>query len=144
LTEDGHVGETYELTGPRLLTFTDAVAEIARATRREIRYVPVSNEDFAARLEEQAVPGEWIELLVYLFQEVLDARNTHLCGRRAAGPRPGAEGLRRLRARRRRHRRLDSSRRPGVAKAEGPGARAGPLRYAARRCCASGAWPARG
>jgi uncharacterized protein YbjT (DUF2867 family) len=78
LTDDGHVGETYELTGPRLLTFTDAVGEIAQATAREIRYVPVSIEDFAAGLEEQAVPDEWIELLVYLFQEVLDGRNAHL------------------------------------------------------------------
>jgi uncharacterized protein YbjT (DUF2867 family) len=78
LTEDGHVGETYELTGPRLLTFTDAVSEIAQATGREIRYAPVSIEDFAAGLEEQAVPEEWIELLVYLFQEVLDGRNAHL------------------------------------------------------------------
>jgi hypothetical protein len=38
----------------------------------------VSIEDFAATLEEQAVPNEWIELLVYLFQEVLDGRNAHL------------------------------------------------------------------
>ena len=30
LTEDGHAGELYELTGPRLLTFADAVGEIAR------------------------------------------------------------------------------------------------------------------
>ena len=30
LTEDRHVGQTYELTGPRLLTFADAVSEIAR------------------------------------------------------------------------------------------------------------------
>jgi uncharacterized protein YbjT (DUF2867 family) len=90
LTEDGHVGETYELTGPRLLTFTDAVAEIAQATRREIRYVPVSIEDFAAGLEEQAVPDEWIELLVYLFQEVLDGRNAHLADgvQRALGREP--------------------------------------------------------
>ena len=77
LTEDGHVGEVYELTGPRLLTFADAVGEIAQATGREIRYVPASIEDFAAGLEEQAVPGEWIELLLYLFQEVLDGRNAH-------------------------------------------------------------------
>ena len=78
LTEEGHVGEVYELTGPRLLTFADAVGEIAQATGREIRYAPVSFEDFAASLEEQQVPGEWIELLVYLFQEVLDGRNAHL------------------------------------------------------------------
>jgi uncharacterized protein YbjT (DUF2867 family) len=90
LTEDGHMGETYELTGPRLLTFTDAVAEIAQATGREIRYVPVSIEDFAAGLEEQAVPDEWVELLVYLFQEVLDGRNAHLADgvQRALGREP--------------------------------------------------------
>jgi uncharacterized protein YbjT (DUF2867 family) len=78
LTEEGHVGETYELTGSRLLTFADAVGEIAQAAGREIRYAAVSIEDFAAGLEEQAVPAEWIELLVYLFQEVLDGRNAHL------------------------------------------------------------------
>jgi uncharacterized protein YbjT (DUF2867 family) len=37
LTDDRHVGERYELTGPRLLTFAQAVDEISRATRREIR-----------------------------------------------------------------------------------------------------------
>ncbi len=31
LTEDGQVGQIYELTGPRLLTFAEAVDEIARA-----------------------------------------------------------------------------------------------------------------
>jgi uncharacterized protein YbjT (DUF2867 family) len=90
LTEGGHVGESYELTGPRLLTFADAVGEIARATGREVRYVPASIEDFAAALDEQAVPGEWIELLVYLFQEVLDGRNAHLADgvQRALGREP--------------------------------------------------------
>src|SRR5215213_10553552 len=42
LTEDGHAGQLYEVTGPRLLTFAQAVAEIAAATGREIRYVQVS------------------------------------------------------------------------------------------------------
>jgi uncharacterized protein YbjT (DUF2867 family) len=90
LTEDRHVGEVYELTGPRLLTFADAVGEIARATGRDIRYLPASIEDFASGLEEQAVPGEWIELLVYLFQEVLDGRNAHLADgvQRALGREP--------------------------------------------------------
>jgi uncharacterized protein YbjT (DUF2867 family) len=37
LTADRHVGEVYELTGPRLLTFADAVEEIAQATGRKIR-----------------------------------------------------------------------------------------------------------
>jgi uncharacterized protein YbjT (DUF2867 family) len=90
LTEDGHVGEIYTLTGPRLLSFADAVGEIARATGREIRYAPVSVDEFAAGLEEQAVPGEWIELLLYLFEEVLDGRNAHLADgvQRALGREP--------------------------------------------------------
>jgi uncharacterized protein YbjT (DUF2867 family) len=90
LTEDGHVGQTYELTGPRLLTFAEAVDEIARATGREIRYVPVSIDDFAASAAEQGVPGEFIDLLRYLFAEVLDGRNAHLADgvQRALGREP--------------------------------------------------------
>jgi uncharacterized protein YbjT (DUF2867 family) len=36
LTDDRHIGELYELTGPRLLTFAEAVLEISRAVGREI------------------------------------------------------------------------------------------------------------
>jgi uncharacterized protein YbjT (DUF2867 family) len=90
LTDERHVGEVYELTGPRLLTFSDAVAEIGQAAGRQIRYAPVSVEDFATGLEEQGVPGDWIVLLVYLFQEVLDGRNAHLADgvQRALGREP--------------------------------------------------------
>ena len=52
LTDDRHVGQLYELTGPRLLTFADAVEEIAQATGRDIRYVPVSIEEHAAASAE--------------------------------------------------------------------------------------------
>jgi len=78
LTEDGHTGQIYEVTGPRLLTFAEAVAEIARATGREIRYVQVSPEEFAAALAEQDVPTDLVWLLNYLFTTVLDGRNAHL------------------------------------------------------------------
>jgi len=46
LTEDGHAGEIYELTGPRLLTMEEAVSEISRATGRQIRFVPVTLDEF--------------------------------------------------------------------------------------------------
>lgn len=78
LTEDGHVGQLYEVTGPRLLTFAEAVGEIGEAAGREIRYVPVSQEEFAAAAVDQGVPAEFIELLAYLFGEVLDGRNAHV------------------------------------------------------------------
>ncbi len=35
LTEAGHEGQIYEVTGPRLMTFAEAVEDIARATGRE-------------------------------------------------------------------------------------------------------------
>jgi len=78
LTDDRHIGRLYELTGPRLLTFTDAVNEISHAAGREIRYVPVSIDHYAAAAAEQGVPGDVIELLSYLFGEVLDGRNAHV------------------------------------------------------------------
>ena len=90
LTEDGHAGELYELTGPRLLTFAEAVEEIGRASGREVRYVPVSVEQFASALSRDGVPSEVVELLTYLFTEVLDGRNAHLTDgiRRALGREP--------------------------------------------------------
>jgi uncharacterized protein YbjT (DUF2867 family) len=75
LTDDRHVGQLYELTGPRSLTFAQTAAEIAEATGREIRYTPVSLDQHAAELEEHGVPPEFVEFLTYLFKEVVDGRN---------------------------------------------------------------------
>ena len=75
LTDDRHIGELYELTGPRSLTHTEIAAEISEATGREIEYVPISVEQFAAEAAEQGLPAEVIELLTYLLGEVLDGRN---------------------------------------------------------------------
>ena len=90
LTEDGHQGHIYELTGPRLLTFEEAIGEIARADGREIRYVPVSVQEYSSMLAEHDVPAEFGWLLSYLFSEVLDGRNAHLTDgvRRALGREP--------------------------------------------------------
>jgi uncharacterized protein YbjT (DUF2867 family) len=90
LTEDGHAGEVYELTGPRLLTFEEAVGEIAKATGREIRFVPVSLEEFEAVLAEVDVPPEFLSFLTYLFGTVLDGRNAYLTDgvQRALGREP--------------------------------------------------------
>jgi uncharacterized protein YbjT (DUF2867 family) len=78
LTEGGHAGQLYELTGPRLLTFAKAVATIAGATGRPVRYVPIPVEAFVAALTSQQVPAEAIALLRYLFTVVLDGRNAVL------------------------------------------------------------------
>src|SRR5262245_5729583 len=52
LAGDQHVNRLYEVTGPRLITFAEAVREIAWATGRSIRYVPVSPQQFTASMVE--------------------------------------------------------------------------------------------
>jgi uncharacterized protein YbjT (DUF2867 family) len=90
LTDDRHAGQLYELTGPRSLTFAEAAAEIAEATGREVRYVPVSLEEHATEATEHGVPAEVVELLTYLFAEVVDGRNASTTDgvRRALGRQP--------------------------------------------------------
>jgi uncharacterized protein YbjT (DUF2867 family) len=90
LTNDGHSGQLYELTGPRLLTFQEAVQEIATATGRPIPYEQISMDDYAAMLAEYEVPQDIIWLITYLFTEVLDGRNASLTDgvQRALGRKP--------------------------------------------------------
>lgn len=75
LTEEGHSRKLYEVTGTRLLTFKEAIAEIAKATGREIVYEYVPMEAYAAVLKEFQLPEQMIWLITYLFTEVLDGRN---------------------------------------------------------------------
>lgn len=78
LAEDGHVRKLYELTGPRLWTFEQAVSEIGRAAGRRIHYIDVPVEEYAAELENAGVPPELASLITYLFSEVLDGRNASI------------------------------------------------------------------
>ncbi|MFE3557118.1 NAD(P)H-binding protein [Streptomyces sp. NPDC059193] len=74
LGDDRHIGRTYELSGPRLLGFSDVAAELSKVTGREIAYVPVSDEDYRAVLRENGLPEEFADL----FALILDGRNAHV------------------------------------------------------------------
>lgn len=80
----------YELTGPRLITFPEAIREFAETLGREIRYVRISAEQHASLLAEQKMPAEIISLMDNVFATVLDGRNAHLADgvERALGRRP--------------------------------------------------------
>lgn len=78
LTDPRHIGELYEVTGPRLLTFAEAIGEISRASGREVAFQTISNEDFVEGLKAADVPSDVAELLVELFTVVLDGRNEYL------------------------------------------------------------------
>ncbi|HSJ73495.1 MAG TPA: hypothetical protein VK904_04190 [Miltoncostaeaceae bacterium] len=78
LTEEGHAGQVYELTGPGMLTFAEAIAEISHAAGRPVRLTPISPGEFEAALAQEEQPDAIVWLLDYLFREVLDGRNAYL------------------------------------------------------------------
>lgn len=78
LLEDKHNGQTYELTGPRLLTLQQAVNEIAEASGRNITFQGLSLEEYNQLLQEYQVPEDHIWLINYLFEQVLDGRNSSI------------------------------------------------------------------
>lgn len=78
LTEPGHAGEVYEVTGPRLMTFADIASELSTATGREIAFIQIPHDAFVAGIKESGAPKEVVWLLDYLFSTVLDGRNANL------------------------------------------------------------------
>ena len=78
LTEEGHEGHIYQLTGPELLTFRDIAAVFREVTGREVNVVDVSREAFVEGLEAAQLPEGMVQLVDYLFNEVLDGRNSSL------------------------------------------------------------------
>jgi uncharacterized protein YbjT (DUF2867 family) len=77
LTEERHENRLYEVTGPRALTFAEAVAEIAAGLGRPIRYVQMTADDFVISMRAYA-PENIVQLLNELFTVVLDGRNTQV------------------------------------------------------------------
>ncbi len=80
LTENGHAGRIHEVTGPRLITFADAVGEIASVSGREVRYLPVTPEQFVSSLTGRGVPAEYATQLASLMVEVFDGRRATVTG----------------------------------------------------------------
>lgn len=78
ITQDGHNGEIYEVTGPRLMTLQEVAEEISRACGREVQFTPVPHEAFISGLKASGAPEDVLWMLDYLFATVLDGRNASL------------------------------------------------------------------
>ncbi len=77
LTEEGHRGELYEVTGPRLMTFAQMASELGAAMGRPIQHIPISFEDFHANVAQAG--GTFIaDVFLAIARETLDGRNAHL------------------------------------------------------------------
>lgn len=74
LTNPALRNHIFEVTGPRALSFAEAVDIIATAAGRPVTYQQISPKDFAESLTPY-LPPEMIALLLSLFTEVLDGRN---------------------------------------------------------------------
>jgi uncharacterized protein YbjT (DUF2867 family) len=75
LVNDIHSKKIYELTGPELLTFENAVSKIAGVKKQNILYQEVSIDEYVEMLRSYQLPEDSIWLIKYLFTEVLDGRN---------------------------------------------------------------------
>jgi uncharacterized protein YbjT (DUF2867 family) len=90
LTDPRHDGQIYEVTGPRLLSFREAMQEIAVAAGKEIVFEQISMSSYERMLTQYGLPADLIWLLRYLFTEVLDGRNEYIADgvERALGRKP--------------------------------------------------------
>ncbi|MGR3868920.1 NmrA family NAD(P)-binding protein [Streptomyces graminifolii] len=73
-----YVGRAVTVSGPRLLTFGEAVEEIGAVTGRALTYRAVSARQYGDVLAGFGVPAEEVEFLVELFESLLDGRNSYL------------------------------------------------------------------
>lgn len=78
LTEPGHHGATYDLTGPELLDLHGIADHLTQAIGRRIVYVPVTPTEYAAGAVATGVPEEDVAPLTDLFERVLDGHNATL------------------------------------------------------------------
>ena len=79
LMDDRHIGQLYEVTGPRLLTFAEAVAEIAKASGRTDSLSGTTTRGLRRNDGGKELLGADVApFLLYLFTTVLDGRNAYV------------------------------------------------------------------
>ncbi|MCX4824665.1 NAD(P)H-binding protein [Streptomyces sp. NBC_01142] len=69
LTEDGHGGKDYLITGPQALTVQDKVNILAAARGREIGLVELSEEQARERWEASGHPQDVIDFLIMVYRD---------------------------------------------------------------------------
>lgn len=75
LTEPGHEGEIFEVTGPELLSFAEAAEAIAVGASIPLVFSPVPVDAWITALRAGGLSPEMVDPLAHLFTEVLDGRN---------------------------------------------------------------------
>lgn len=76
LTESGHVGKAYELTGPATISLDEMAETFTHVLDRSIRYVPISHEDYWQSLLDSGVSEEMAEAYIDVHQYVRSVPST--------------------------------------------------------------------
>lgn len=61
LTTDGHAGRTYNLSGPRALSFPEVAEILSQVSGRPVRYVEESESEWIAAMRAAGVPGAQLD-----------------------------------------------------------------------------------
>jgi len=78
LTQPGHAGQTYDLSGPESLSFAEMLARIVAVTGSPVLYTDVAPDDFAASLRGLGYPEEIAELVTMLLVRIRTGAEAHL------------------------------------------------------------------
>lgn len=78
LLDDRHIGRLYELTGPRLLTLSEVAATLSQVIGRDVTFVPMTVEAYAADISQQGFPGEVAHHIADVIALALDGRNASI------------------------------------------------------------------
>lgn len=78
LLRDDLNGHILEVTGPELINLKEAVEMIAKATQRDIQFIPVSLEEYVGHMKAADVPADVTWLFEYLFTEVINNPKNHI------------------------------------------------------------------
>ncbi len=71
ILDDSYNGKTVTVTGPRKMTYKEAVEIMSAKIGKVIHYQPISLEEFKDGMKEAGLPDSYIWLFSYLFEEVL-------------------------------------------------------------------------
>jgi uncharacterized protein YbjT (DUF2867 family) len=69
LTEPGHAGNAYDVTGPQALSYADVAAALSTALDREVHYVDAPDEAVASALAGFGLDQWFIGALIGLYQD---------------------------------------------------------------------------
>jgi uncharacterized protein YbjT (DUF2867 family) len=64
LTQDGHAGSAYVLTGPEALTFAEAAAVLSEVTGRTITHRTITSDEMGQVLRGAGVPADYAAMLL--------------------------------------------------------------------------------